>query len=101
MKRPDQLAGRTKAVPTAIIIQTTYRPDRNSRINKIIRITFDKEARVDLALGGLNEVEEWIAHNKRNPIVPNGDSPFYGKAFEKLVSEIQVGIRQVSGDAAK
>ena len=64
-------------------------------------ITFDKEARVDLALGGLNEVEEWIAHNKRNPIVPNGDSPFYGKAFEKLVSEIQVGIRQVSGDAAK
>ena len=58
-------------------------------------ITFDKEARVDLALGGLNEIEEWIIHNKKNPIVPDGECTCYGKAFEKLASEIQIGVRQI------
>jgi len=61
-------------------------------------ITFDEEARVDLALGGLNEVEEWIIRNKKNPIVPDGDSTYYGKAFEKLASQIQVGVRQIQAE---
>ena len=61
-------------------------------------ITFDEEARVNLALGGLNEVEEWIIRNKRNPIIPEGDCTFYGKAFEKLASEIQVGVRQIQAE---
>ena len=58
-------------------------------------ITFDKEARVDLALGGLNEVEDWIVRNKMNPIVPDGDCTCYGRAFEKLASEIKMGVRQI------
>jgi len=61
-------------------------------------ITFDKEARVDLTLGGLNEIEEWIICNKKNPIIPDGDSTFYSKAFEKLVSEIEMGVRQIHSE---
>jgi hypothetical protein len=61
-------------------------------------ITFDKEARVDLALSGRDEVEDWIVRNKKNPIIPDGDSTFYGKAFEKLASEIQVGVRQIQSE---
>jgi len=61
-------------------------------------ITFDEEARVALALGGLNEVEEWIARNKKNPIIPDGDSTFYGEAFKKLASQIQVGVRQIQSE---
>ena len=61
-------------------------------------ITFDNEARVDLALGGLNEVEDWIVRNKKKPIVPDGDSTCYGKAFEKLAAEIQIGIRQIQAE---
>ncbi|MDR2590324.1 MAG: VWA domain-containing protein [Oscillospiraceae bacterium] len=61
-------------------------------------ITFDEDARVSLALGGLNEVEEWIIRNKKNPIIPDGDATYYGKAFEKLASQIQVGIRQIQSE---
>ena len=61
-------------------------------------ITFDEEARVDLSLGGLNEVEEWIIRNKKNPIIPDGSCTYYGKAFEKLRSEIQVGVRQIQSE---
>jgi len=61
-------------------------------------ITFDEEARVDLALGGLNEVEDWIVRNRKNPIVPDGDSTYYGKAFDKLASQIQVGVRQIQAE---
>ena len=61
-------------------------------------ITFDKEARVDLALGGLNEIEQWITRNKKDPIVPDGECTHYGKAFEKLVSEIQAGVRQIQAE---
>lgn len=61
-------------------------------------ITFDEEARVDLALGGLNEVEEWIIRNRKNPIIPDGDCTCYGKAFEKLASEIQIGVRQIQSE---
>ena len=63
-------------------------------------ITFDSEARVELALGGTNEVEEWIIRNKKNPIVPDGDCTHYGKAFDKLTSEIQVGVRQIQSETA-
>jgi len=63
-------------------------------------ITFDEEARVNLSLGGLNEVEEWIIRNKKNPIVPDGRCTYYGKAFEKLRSEIQVGVRQIQSESS-
>ena len=61
-------------------------------------ITFDSEARVDFALGGLNEVEKWIIHNRKNPIIPDGESTCYGKAFEKLASEIQIGVKQIQSE---
>ena len=61
-------------------------------------ITFDEDAKVALALGGLNEVEEWIVRNKKNPIVPDGDSTYYGKAFDKLASQIQIGVRQIQSE---
>ena len=61
-------------------------------------ITFDQDARVNLALGGLSEVEAWIVRNKKNPIVPDGEYTYYGKAFDKLASQIQVGIRQIQGE---
>jgi len=61
-------------------------------------ITFDQEARVELALGGLNEVEEWIIRNKKDPIIPDGDATYYSKAFELLASEIQVGVRQIQSE---
>lgn len=61
-------------------------------------ITFDEDARVELALGGINEVEEWIVRNKKNPVVPDGRCTYYGKAFEKLASEIQVGVRQIQSE---
>ena len=61
-------------------------------------ITFDEEARVELSLGGLNKFEEWIVRNKKNPIVPDGRCTYYGMAFEKLKSEIQVGVRQIQSE---
>ena len=61
-------------------------------------ITFDQDARVELALGGLNEVEEWIVRNKSNPLVPDGDSTHYGKAFDKLANRIQEGVRQIQSE---
>ena len=69
-------------------------------------ITFDEDARVELSLGDINELEDRIVRNKKNPIVPNGDCTYYGKAFEKLYSQIQVGVRQiqsktVGGDSYK
>ena len=61
-------------------------------------ITFDMEARVELSLGGLDEVEEWIVRNKKNPIVPDGRYTYFGKAFDKLRTEIQVGVRQIQSE---
>ena len=61
-------------------------------------ITFDDEARVELSLSGLNEIEEWIVRNKKNPIVPDGQATCYGKAFNKLKSEIQTGVRQIQSE---
>ena len=61
-------------------------------------ITFDDEARVELALGGLNEMEKWMLHNKKDPIMPKGDATYYGKAFEKLKSRIQLGVRQIQDE---
>ena len=58
-------------------------------------ITFDEDAKVVLPLGGIDEVEEWIIRNKETPIVPHSDSTYYGKAFEILRTEIQVGVRQI------
>jgi len=64
-------------------------------------ITFDEGARVNLPLGGLNELEEWLINNKKHPIIPDCPRTFYGKAFEKLKSEIQLCVRQIKNTERK
>ena len=63
-------------------------------------ITFDEDASVDLPIGGLNEIEQWIVHYKKNPMIPDGECTHYGKAFKLLRSEIEEGVRQIQGETA-
>lgn len=58
-------------------------------------ITFDENVRIHLPLGGINEIEEWIVKNKKKPIIADGHYTYYGRAFNKLKSEIQADVCRI------
>ena len=58
-------------------------------------ILFDEDARLDMPLGDIRELEAWVGRRKKNPITPNGNNTFYGNMFKLLRSEIIEGVRKI------
>ena len=61
-------------------------------------ITFDVGSEVPVPLSNRQQLENYMKKLETNPIVPDGGGTYYGVAFSKLRTEIEVGVKQLIGD---
>jgi uncharacterized protein YegL/serine/threonine protein phosphatase PrpC len=61
-------------------------------------ITFNEKTAVLIPLSDKHQLVKHIEKLKVNPIAPDGNGRYYGEAFSKLRTEIELGVQQLKAD---